>query len=372
VATWTRNGSGTFPNATDLDVTGTLELDNGTVPGDWDGAAVNSVRIQFTLAILSGSFQSGGAEKHDVYGAADLTLNGNGTTIASVDGADGILDDGTNGGSTVATDETDSSIGTGHTDGEWENSELNPTGGSAQWTDYIKNKGADGVNVGIHAIGAIVTIDYTPASSDKSGTGSESSESSGAATGVATLEISGSGSESSQSSGAATGTKTTLGTGSESSQSSGTSTGQGDRSGSGSESSQSSGTVTGLPGKSGTGPLETSNSSGTATGVATLEISGSGSESSQSSGAASGFKVIEISGSGSESSQSSGSTTGFNARFGTGSESSESSGTTSTAGSPLDNTTQVELAPPAMTATAAGPLVLVQLSPSTHYAEARS
>ena len=163
MATYVRQGTGTLPSATDADVTGTIELDNTTVPGDFDADAVNSVRIQMRLEIGSGTFQSGGAEFHTVRNHALLTLDGVGTTVADVNAADGILDDGTNGGSTVDLDGTDSSIATGFTNAQWEAMELNP-GTSSQWTDYIKDMGADGVLVRVASTGVVVTvtIDYTP------------------------------------------------------------------------------------------------------------------------------------------------------------------------------------------------------------------
>lgn len=158
MATWVRNLSGTA-QATDADLTGNLTLTNGTAPGDFAPDAVNFVRVELTVSIVSGTFESGGGEFHTVYHSWDLVSSG-AVSLATGDGTDGILDDGTNGGSTTSSDVTDNTVTTGETVAEWEGATLNPTGGTAQWTDYVKNKGADGVTVGISAL--VVTIDYTP------------------------------------------------------------------------------------------------------------------------------------------------------------------------------------------------------------------
>ena len=106
MATWIRNGTA-YPSAIDADVTGTLELTNGTAPGDFDADAVSSVQVEGTVQIQSGTFQADGAEFHTVYHQFDLTLNGNGTVVASFDGADGTLNNAT---SSTAVNETDFSM----------------------------------------------------------------------------------------------------------------------------------------------------------------------------------------------------------------------------------------------------------------------
>ena len=161
MATWVRNGTGTLPSNTDGHLTGTIELDNGTVPGDWDGTAVNSVRIQYRTEIGSGSFTS--PEDHTVLRTVELTFNGVGTAIASISGTPVDLDGGSD---PVDTDETDSSIGTGHSNAEWEGAELNPTDVAAvrNWTTFNQDMGKDGVLVQVASTGLVVTvtIDYTP------------------------------------------------------------------------------------------------------------------------------------------------------------------------------------------------------------------
>ena len=93
--TWVRNDTGTLPSATDVNLTGTVELGNATVPGDFDADAVNSVRIQVTIGILSGTFATGtGADVHDIPFTVDLTLDGDGTSVASIDDTDAALTDG--------------------------------------------------------------------------------------------------------------------------------------------------------------------------------------------------------------------------------------------------------------------------------------
>ena len=143
MATWVRQAT-VQKASTDVSLTGTIELDNATAPPDFDPDAIASVQFQMTCRIISGTFESGGGEYHDVYHAPLLTLNGAGATVASVDGTDGILDDGTSGGSTTSVDLTDSTIPTGYSNAQWEGMELNP---ATDWTLYVKNKGADGVTV---------------------------------------------------------------------------------------------------------------------------------------------------------------------------------------------------------------------------------
>lgn len=158
MATWVRNLSGTI-QATDADLVGNASLTNATAPAGFDPDAVNSVQVQLTVAVVSGTFEAGGGEFHTVYHQWDLVSSG-ATSLATGNGTDGILDDGTNGGSTSSSDVTDSTVTTGQTVAQWEGATLNPTGGTAQWTDYVKNKGGDGVTVGITSL--TVTIDYTP------------------------------------------------------------------------------------------------------------------------------------------------------------------------------------------------------------------
>jgi hypothetical protein len=167
MATWVRSGTGTYPSATDSDVTGTMELDNGTAPGDFDPDGVNSVRIQYDMEVTSGTFTS--PEDHTVLRAVELTLNGVGTALASVDGADTDLDNGT---TPISTDETDSSIATGFSTAQWETAELNPTdiGAVRNWTTYNQNMAPDGVLISVATSPNVtVTIDYTPAAAGVAG-----------------------------------------------------------------------------------------------------------------------------------------------------------------------------------------------------------
>ena len=162
MATWVRNGTGTAPSATDADLTGTYELDNATAPGDFDVDAVNSVRFQYRVEIVSGTFAS--PEDHTVLRTVDLTLNGVGTAIAEIGGSNVDLD---NGSDPIDTDLTDSSVTQGLTIGQWEGAELNPTDVAAvrNWTNYNQNMSKDGVNIQVTNV--VVTIDYTPAAAEK-------------------------------------------------------------------------------------------------------------------------------------------------------------------------------------------------------------
>ena len=159
MATWVRNGTGSYPTATNLDVSGTMELDNGTAPGDFDPDGVNSVRIQYDMEVTSGLFTS--PEDHTVLRNVELTLNGVGTALATIDGADTDISV-----SNISTDETDSSIATGFSTAQWEGAELNPgdIGAVRNWTTYNQNMGPDGVAISVASSPNVtVTIDYTPA-----------------------------------------------------------------------------------------------------------------------------------------------------------------------------------------------------------------
>ena len=159
MATWVRSGTGTYPSATDLDVLGTMELDNGTAPADFDAGAVNSVRIQYDMEVVSGTFTA--PEDHLVLRGVELNLNGVGTVMATVNGTDTAITT-----SNISTDETDSSPGLGFTGAQWETAELNPIDIAAvrAWSSYRKDKGADGVTIAVASSPNVtVTIDYTPA-----------------------------------------------------------------------------------------------------------------------------------------------------------------------------------------------------------------
>ena len=157
MATWVRNGTGTAPSVEDGDLTGTYELDNGTAPSDFDPDAVNSVRIQWTIAITAGTLVddswSGIPSTHNVA----LTLNGNGTQLSEHFAQNGnVIDSGT---SSMSSDSTDSSIPTGHTVAEWEGAEVNPA--NTNWATHTQDMKADSVTIEVTVL--TVTIDYTPA-----------------------------------------------------------------------------------------------------------------------------------------------------------------------------------------------------------------
>lgn len=151
MAIWIRNSSGSLPTATNSDLNGTIELDNGTAPIGFDPANVNSVRIQHRIHIGSGTFS--GSENHTVLRTGDLTLNGNGSTIATINGSNATLD---NGSGPIDTDETDSSPNQSFSVAQWETAELNAT-----YTTFNQDMGPDGVLISFATPNFIVvTIDY--------------------------------------------------------------------------------------------------------------------------------------------------------------------------------------------------------------------
>ena len=161
MATWTRNGTGTAPSASGVNVTGTYELDNATAPGDFDPDAVNSVRIQWTA---SATFPGDGDDTWTITAIA-LTLNGNGTHLADVTPSSTALNSGN---TSQANDETDSSISTGFTAAQWEGAELNGAGAASpdEWVVFNQVMKGDGGTCTISAV--TVTIDYTPAATPAS------------------------------------------------------------------------------------------------------------------------------------------------------------------------------------------------------------
>lgn len=164
--TWVRNDTGTLPTVTNGNLVGTIELDNATAPGDFDPDAVNSVRIEWTIDILSGSFVS--PERQTVRDTCALTLNGDGTEVATPVDPGGVVDLNSS-VSTVSMDGTDSSIATGFTNAQWEAMELNEIdSGNAAYTVFDQDMGPDGVQIG-HVTGIVVTIDYNAAAPPSDG-----------------------------------------------------------------------------------------------------------------------------------------------------------------------------------------------------------
>ncbi len=150
MATWVRNGTGTAPSTTDANLIGTYELDNATAPGDFDPAAVNSVRIEYRItgaSFVDDTWQNAAR--------ALLTLNGVGTTLATVDGNN----QGGLGNEFTDIDETDNSPNNGQSTAEWEGAELNPP---TDYATYNAEMMPDGGTLTMSVL--VITIDYTPTS----------------------------------------------------------------------------------------------------------------------------------------------------------------------------------------------------------------
>lgn len=162
MATWTK----TFnqATATDANLAGPLTIaTGGTAPGDFDPAAVNSVRFLFTVGYSSGTFND---DTWTVHGAASFGYSSGGyQELASVDGADNTINDATD---DFAYDITDSTgIPTGASTANWEAAQVTHTVALGNFATWNKSKGADGVTVRIHSVSVI--IDYTPATTDRQG-----------------------------------------------------------------------------------------------------------------------------------------------------------------------------------------------------------
>jgi hypothetical protein len=189
MATWVRAGTGTPPSATNADLVGTYELDNATAPGDFDPAAVTSVRFQWTIA-KTGTYTS--PEDQTFNAVARLTTDAVGTDLASVDGTNTTIDNANPSRSADLTDST--GIPTGLTTAQWEGAEVNPLA-ATPYTTFNQNMGPDGVTVAFTAL--TVTITYTPGATqvdgaaDLAGTGAFASSSSVTANGVVDLAAGG-------------------------------------------------------------------------------------------------------------------------------------------------------------------------------------
>ena len=108
MATWIRSALGLQLSATDAGVTGSITLGNGTAPGDFDPAAVTSVRIQFSEEHTSGTFDN---DTYTAHQAAMLTYNGvTSGELATVDEADETIDVF---GESFAVNSTDNTPNTG-------------------------------------------------------------------------------------------------------------------------------------------------------------------------------------------------------------------------------------------------------------------
>ncbi len=160
MATWVRLGTGTAPTSTSSDLVGDYALDNGTVPGDFDETAVNSVRIQWS--IVGTSFND-----DDLWDDDSVVLETGVVEISTHAGGGSTGNQNT----TVNNDATDSSISAGLSVAQWEAALVRGDGADApdEWADYDQVKGPDGGNLA--AASVTVTIDYTPAAPVVNGDG---------------------------------------------------------------------------------------------------------------------------------------------------------------------------------------------------------
>ncbi len=155
MATWVRNQLvANTPSGLNASVAGTVELDNATAPGDFDPDAVNSVRIETTLAVISGTLDD---DAWTITHEHHLTLDGDGTSVAAVNSTNETLNAGNQ---TRSSDATDSSIATGFSVAQWEAMEVNEGPSTSVWGLYSQIMMADGVTVAVTL--CRVTIDYEP------------------------------------------------------------------------------------------------------------------------------------------------------------------------------------------------------------------
>ena len=159
MATWVRNGTGTAPTSTNADLAGTYELDNGTAPGDFDPAAVNSVRFEYRI---QGVGTGDDDDTWDDLRLADLTLDGDGTQLANIDGNNNSNIGPNSPPVNSDTDETDSSPNNGQSVADWEGAELNVGAAVTRYAVYNQEMMADGLTLTMSLL--VITIDYEPSS----------------------------------------------------------------------------------------------------------------------------------------------------------------------------------------------------------------
>ena len=156
MATWVRSFTADLTGTIDLDLTGPADLDNDTVPSDWDGTAVNSVRFQFTLS-HTGTFSNDNFDLNDGTATGVEIETTGGTQLASV-APTGQINSGT---STVVVDSTDNSPNNTASNADWSGAQFNGIS-SGIIAHFNKTKGPDGVTPRILSASVTITIDYTP------------------------------------------------------------------------------------------------------------------------------------------------------------------------------------------------------------------
>jgi hypothetical protein len=144
-----------FTDADLLEPLGGVALDNATAPGDFDPAAVNSVRFQ--VSITGAGF---GDDRWTHLHRASLRITAS-TFAASVDEADAP----NLANQTVSSDATDTSVDQTLTVAEWEGLDggSDTTSTQAAFATNQRSMGADGATLTIPVGGMTVTIDYAVA-----------------------------------------------------------------------------------------------------------------------------------------------------------------------------------------------------------------
>jgi len=164
MATWVRSFTGDLTGSSDTDLSGPADLDTDTSPADFDEAAVNSVRFQFTLS-HTGTFASGTGS--DDYTLQNVEIQTSGSTQLAAIAASGTIQDGS---ATVVIDTTDNSPNNGASVADWEGARFDAQATAIAVFNQVK--GPDGVAARILAASVTITIDYEPATSqDEFGSG---------------------------------------------------------------------------------------------------------------------------------------------------------------------------------------------------------
>lgn len=150
MATWVRSFSADLTGSSNSSLVGPADLDNDAPPSDFNPAAVNSVRFQFTLSHT-------GTISDDSWALQEVEIETTGgTQIASVNSS-GTLDSGN---STVTIDLTDATVNNGLTETDWQDAQFNGTGTNI--ATFSQSMGPDGAAARILASSVTITIDYDP------------------------------------------------------------------------------------------------------------------------------------------------------------------------------------------------------------------
>lgn len=162
MATWVRSNTNRIA-VNGVNLTGTLNLDNGTAPGDFDPAGVTSVLVSIQV---DGTAAGEANDQFTMSTAEGWSLSTPGGTAAASGYDTGTVTNLLMTASNTASG-TDSSPSTGLTTGNWESATVVAGGTNVAYATYVQNMKGDNAELDIDIGDATVTITYTPSSTDR-------------------------------------------------------------------------------------------------------------------------------------------------------------------------------------------------------------